>query len=274
MNEKKISLEQAKIMAQKDLHCDDKRVLLSIRETDEIWIFEAGIPEEVSYGGRNMISINKSSGEIKLFVLPNKENFDILHKSNIIYDYKKDATNTEKTDTYYKVTIPPKEAFENLTVEDIKKGYKSLIEAHFIFPSKEKQIEYLFNSFTPEVNYLDFEYQKRMLELVFKEKTGEELKHEVKIYDISLNDIINYAVKDPYFVKAISDFLDKLDNISDKDKESFLISLYQDKKSFNEFTKEISGSQNANELFNKYKFAGLEYVWNKKLEGPGGCRVE
>ena len=76
-------------MAEKDLQCNDKRIILSIRETDEVWIFAAGIPGVVSYGGRNMISINKSSGEIKLFVLPNKENFDILHNSKVIYDFEK-----------------------------------------------------------------------------------------------------------------------------------------------------------------------------------------
>lgn len=82
-----MNLEEAKIKAQEDLHCDDKRIILQINETDDKWIFQAGIPGVISYGGRNTISIDRTNGEIKLFILPNKENFETLKNSKIIYKY-------------------------------------------------------------------------------------------------------------------------------------------------------------------------------------------
>ena len=72
-----------------------------------------------------------------------------------------------------------------------------------------------------------------------KEKTGKEYKIEPKTFEINLSDIINYVVgenKDPFWISTLSNYFQKLDNISENDKMQFLIELVQDKNSFNEFT--------------------------------------
>ena len=253
-------------MAQEDLHCDDKRVILKIRETDDLWIFEAGIPGMVSYGGRNMISINKATGEIKLFALPNKENFDILHTSRVIYEYNQKTVVEKDTNTYFKGRIPSKEIYERLSVEELKSIYQKIIENNYSFSSKEEQLKHLFENFSVEANYVTRDFSKKTIEDVLKEKTGEEYKIETKTYEISLNDLINYTVKDPFFAKSISDFLNKLDNVSEEDKRFFIISLYHDKNSFNEFTREISNLQDANAIYEKYKNKGIEYELNHELD--------
>ena len=54
--------------------------LKSALETDELWIFYYGIPNMVAVGDPG-ISINKNTREIRMFILPNKENFSILGKA-------------------------------------------------------------------------------------------------------------------------------------------------------------------------------------------------
>ena len=261
-NEKNVPLEQAKDMAERDLQCNDKRRILSVRETDEMWIFTAGIPGVVSCGGRNMISINKASGEIKLFALPNKENFDLLHNSNIIYEYGK----IDFKYWYYKGEMMPRELYETIPLEQLTKAYQALIDHYYHFNSKEEQIESMFKDFSEKSNYATRNYGKAIMESILKEKTEKEYTVKTNVFDITLNDVISYAVKDPFFIKAISDFFNKLEYVRNEDKIFFIISLYQVKDSFNEFTKELTGSQDANELFEKYKDVAIDYELMHRID--------
>lgn len=52
-------------------------------ETDEMWIIYGGKKGQVKIGG-TAITINKSNGEIGKFLLPSKENFEILKKATQI----------------------------------------------------------------------------------------------------------------------------------------------------------------------------------------------
>jgi len=80
-----MTLEEARVIAEKELNCSGERVITRIKETDELWIFWAGIPGLKSYGGKNSICIYKDSGRIELFRLPDKKNFEILRSAKDIY---------------------------------------------------------------------------------------------------------------------------------------------------------------------------------------------
>ena len=89
-----------------------------------------------------------------------------------------------------------------------------------------------------------------------KEKTGKEYKIEPKIFKITLIDIINYVTNpktDPFWTITLTNYFQKLEQIDEAEKMSFLIELVQDKNCFNEFSKEIIKTQNVTETYDKYK---------------------
>ena len=96
-----------------------------------------------------------------------------------------------------------------------------------------------------------------------KEKTGKEYKIEPKIFKITLIDIINYVTNpktDPFWTITLTNYFQKLEQIDEAEKMSFLIELVQDKTSFNEFTKEIIKTQNVTETYDKYKIIARDYI--------------
>ena len=154
-----------------------------------------------------------------------------------------------------------KEHFKALSVEELEKKYEEL-KKNYCFETKEEQIKYIVDNFLDASNGVNTNSTKVGIEELLKEKTGKEYKIEPKTFEINLPDIINYVVgenKDPFWVSSISNYFQKLDNVSENDKMQFLIELVQDRNSFNEFTKEIMNSQNAIELYEKYKKIAEEY---------------
>ena len=96
-----------------------------------------------------------------------------------------------------------------------------------------------------------------------KEKTGKEYKIEPKIFKITLIDIINYVTNpktDPFWTITLTNYFQKLEQIDEAEKMSFLIELVQDKTNFNEFTKEILKTQNVTETYDKYKKIVRDYI--------------
>lgn len=56
--------------------------LTKIYESDNSWIVYAGKTGQVKFGNMG-ISIDKESGEIKNFILPSRENFEILKNAKL-----------------------------------------------------------------------------------------------------------------------------------------------------------------------------------------------
>lgn len=56
--------------------------LTKIYEAENIWIVYAGKKGQVRYGNTG-ISIDKATGQINRFVLPSRENFDILKSATL-----------------------------------------------------------------------------------------------------------------------------------------------------------------------------------------------
>lgn len=57
--------------------------LTKIYDAGTLWIIYAGKKDQVQYGS-SAISIHKTSGEIKSFILPSRENFAILRNAVLV----------------------------------------------------------------------------------------------------------------------------------------------------------------------------------------------
>ena len=129
---------------------------------------------------------------------------------------------------------------KDLSVEELENLYE-IEKKEYCFESKEQQIDYIVKEFL----YPKDDSIKNVIEQLLKEKTGKDYNIEPKTYEINLLDIINYVVdssKDPFWITTLSNYFQKLNIVSENEKMEFLIELIQDKKSFNEFTKEIINS--------------------------------
>ena len=67
----------------KDYFAKSNEVILDCKETEDSWIFSGGIEGKRKFG-INAIEIDKANGNIHLFRLPNKKNFEKLEKSRTI----------------------------------------------------------------------------------------------------------------------------------------------------------------------------------------------
>ena len=151
--------------------------------------------------------------------------------------------------------------YKDLSVEELEKKYEEL-KKNYCFETKEEQVKYIVDNLLDASHSVNTNSTKVGIEELLKEKTGKEYKIEPKTFEINLSDIINYVVgenKDPFWISTLSNYFQKLDNISENDKMQFLIELVQDKNSFNEFTKEIMNSQDAIGTYEKYKKIAEEY---------------
>ena len=155
-----------------------------------------------------------------------------------------------------------KKWFENLSVEELEAKYEEL-KKNYCFNSKEEQIDHIIKNYLNTSKDVNNNSTRIALEELLKEKTGKEYKIEDKKFEISLSDIISFITSadvDPFWTTALSNYLEKLNEISDEEKMRFLIELVQNKDSFNEFTKEIIQTQNVRETYNKYQKIAQDFV--------------
>lgn len=78
-----ISYEEAKSKAAQYFLDNEDKPLASALETDGFWIFFGGNEDEIEFGGEGII-INRLSGEVSEFFLPDEENFELLDKAEKI----------------------------------------------------------------------------------------------------------------------------------------------------------------------------------------------
>ena len=162
-----------------------------------------------------------------------------------------------------------KKWYENLSVEELEKKYEEL-KKNYCFDTKEEKIDYIIKNYLNASNDVNNESTKKALEELLNEKTGKEYKIESKEFVISLLDIIDFISKqneDPFWTKALINFFNNLNNISESEKIQFLIEIVQDKNSFNEFTKEILKDVNINAVFDKYQKLAQDYIAKNTLKG-------
>lgn len=155
-----------------------------------------------------------------------------------------------------------KKWYENLSVEELEKKYEDL-KKHYCFNSKEEQIDYLIKNYLNASIGVNNNSTKIALEELLKEKTGKEYKIESKKFEINLLDIINFIANPnitPFESTTLTNYFEKLNDVSEEDKICFLIELIQDKNSFNEFTKEIIQNQSVKDTYDKYKKIAKDFV--------------
>ena len=78
-----IKLETALKIANEHLMKMEGSVAKTALDTQTCWIFFASSEEEPSIGGAG-VKVDKNTGELKDFILPNDENFELLEKSHEI----------------------------------------------------------------------------------------------------------------------------------------------------------------------------------------------
>lgn len=155
-----------------------------------------------------------------------------------------------------------KERYANLSIEELEKKYEDL-RKDYCFSSKEEQINYIIKNYLNASKAVNTNSTKIALEELLKEKTGKEYKIEPKKFEINLLDVINFIVDssvDPFLAANLTNYFEKLNDISEKDKIRFLIELIQDKSSFNNFTKEIIQNKNAKEIYEKYQKIATQFI--------------
>ncbi len=155
-----------------------------------------------------------------------------------------------------------KKRFENLSVEELEARYEEL-KKNYCFNSKEEQIDHIIKNYLDASKNVNNNSTRIALEELLKEKTGKEYKIEPNRFEISLSDIINFITNpdtDSFWTSALSNYFQKLNEISEEEKMRFLIELVQDNNSFNEFTKEIVQTQNVRETYDKYKKIAQNFV--------------
>ena len=83
-----IDLEEAKKIGKKNLQ-KYKKIIYEIRETNEEFVV-LGADKNLKFTCDNCagsIKINKDTGRIEDFVLPDKNNFELLKESRVVYTY-------------------------------------------------------------------------------------------------------------------------------------------------------------------------------------------
>ena len=153
------------------------------------------------------------------------------------------------------------EKYKNLTKEELEKKFNE-IRKHFEFETKNDYIKhYLDNFLQPSWNSNNLR-EANVLKKLLKEKTGEEYYFKKNNFEITLNDFIDYvcgADNDHFWAEKIKKFFYNSKEITDNEKINFISELYQDKYSFNEFTKEILKTYSPKEIYDKYKEIAREY---------------
>ncbi len=162
-----------------------------------------------------------------------------------------------------------KKRLENLSVEELEAKYEEL-KRNYCFNSKEEQIDHIIKNYLDASKNVNNNSTRIALEELLKEKTGKEYKIEPNRFEISLSDIINFITSpdtDPFWTSTLSNYFQKLNEISEEEKMRFLIELVQNKDSFNGFTKEIIQTQNVRETYDKYKKIAQDFVSRNTRKG-------
>ncbi len=166
-----------------------------------------------------------------------------------------------------------KAKYKGSSIEELKAEYEKLIKEKCYFETKEEQMKHdisiaaygssnLYYDTNSNTFFMIDEYDRTManelLELI-KEKSGETYKVETKTFNYSLDELIDYIADksiDPFWNMSLKNFFKKLDNNKDygMEKLRFLLALANNlnRKVFDDFSKELTGEYNAEELFQKY----------------------
>jgi len=86
--------------------------------------------------------------------------------------------------------------------------------------------------------------------------------------------IESFIGNDPFWKDLLKEYFNKLTNVSEEEKISFLNKLASNKELFNEFTKDILKSKNPESLFNKYNKAEREFSQDKLKDFFYYCMTE
>lgn len=147
-----------------------------------------------------------------------------------------------------------KEWYKDKSVKELEEMYEDL-KSYFCFESVENQIKYILDNFMDASYDTNLDSTREGIEELLKEKTGKEYTIQEKYFEIHLNDLIDYISKNTNLLsdKAILvDFFNKLTDVSEENKLSFLFCIIQSDKNFNEFINEIDINQEAEIVFEKY----------------------
>ena len=85
-----ITYEAALAIAKEHFASVPDREITKVYESDDSWIVFAVIKDQPQYSSTG-ISVCKTNGEVKRFILPSKENFRILHNAKLIEQKKEEV---------------------------------------------------------------------------------------------------------------------------------------------------------------------------------------
>lgn len=160
-----------------------------------------------------------------------------------------------------------KEKYKNCSVEELESRFNELRKEVEFKTKKEFLKHYMDNLLYPSKNS-NLKYESKAIQELLYDKTGNTYEFEKNKFTITLNDVIDYvgnSEQGPFFAEAIREFLNKLVDISNNEKINFLMELYQDQESFNEFTKEILKTDDIKETFDKYEKIARDYYKNHRV---------
>ncbi len=152
-----------------------------------------------------------------------------------------------------------KEWYNDLSVEELEKKYQAL-EEDFYFDTKEKQIEYTLKHFMYSSHNTNLNATRTGLEELLKEKTGKDYHLKTNRFELKMNDVLDYILKSTNLISKkdrFVEFFNSIDKIEDEEigeeeKIWFLMCLYQSKKIFKEFVKELKKTKDNTQTFAKY----------------------
>ena len=152
-----------------------------------------------------------------------------------------------------------KEWYQNLSVEELEKKYQAL-EEDFYFDTKEKQIEYTLKHFMYASHNTNLNATRMGLEELLKEKSGKDYHLKTKRFELKVSDVLDYILKAAKLLSKKDKFVEFFDSINkiedeeidEEEKICFLMCLYQNKKIFKEFVKELKKSKDNIQTFVKY----------------------
>lgn len=161
-----------------------------------------------------------------------------------------------------------KEWYKDKSVEELEEMYENL-KSNFCFESIESQIKYILDNFMDASHNTNLNSTREGIEELLKEKTGKEYKIQEKHFDMHLNDLIDYISKNTSLLSdktTLIDFFNKLTDVSEEDKLSFLFCIIQNNKNFNEFINDTYKNQEAKIVFEKHlAIADNFYTMNHRI---------
>lgn len=162
------------------------------------------------------------------------------------------------------MALPPvyfENKYKDLEVEELEKEYRELAK-EYEFDNKNDSIKYYLDNLLYTSRNKNINTKRAVLEKLLRAKTGRQYNFKINKFNVEPLDIVKYvtdADKDPIWSIKVNEFFEKLQDVSDSEKIKFIAELYQDKKSFNEFLKEVLKTNNEKELFEKYKVIAEKY---------------